>query len=205
MAWWTEDRERAFAEALASARQSLLLDDSNGSAQTHLGMLRMYEGDYDEAGLRFAKSLELNPNDAKSRALYGFYLTAIGLLDEAFAEFDLAAKLDPFEPARISWLKGIAYFSSRRYRDAILTLKAITAPMNEVHGWLAASYAHAGDIERARIVLERFLAGARSEMASPLPARISAWRAFWRGAIPYRDARDAAHLFEGLRLAGMAD
>lgn len=205
MAHWTEDREAMFAEAVGSARQSLLLDDSNSSAQAHFGMLRMYGGEYDEAGHHFARSFELNPNDAKARALHGFYLTAVGRPDEAIAAFDHAARLDPFQPSWTNWLRGIAHFTARRYRDAIVTLKAIPAPMNEVQGWLAASYAYAGDIQQARIMLETFLAGARSEMASPPPPSIAAWQAFWRGAIPYRDKEDTAHLHEGLRRAGMAD
>ncbi len=205
MAFWVEDRDKAFADALSAARAALALDDSNSSLHAHFGMLLMYSSDYDESALHFAKAFELNPNDAKAKALHGLFLTAIGQPHEAIGSFDLAARLNPLHPDWSNWLKGIAYFTARRYTDAILTFKAINKPMNEVRGWLAASYAFAGNHEQAVVMLEAFLRIARAEMPAFPEPKIAAWAPFWHGAIPYKNDTDREHLFAGLRKAGMLD
>jgi hypothetical protein len=40
-------------------------------------------------------------------------------------------------------LRGIICFTARRYDEAIAAFKQVRDPVNEVRGWLAASYAHA--------------------------------------------------------------
>ena len=136
MAFWVEDRDKAFAEALSAARAGLALDDSNSSLHAHFGMLLMYGSYYDESALHFAKAFELNPNDAGARALHGYFLTAIGRPSEAIGSFDLAARLNPLHPDWSNWLKGIAYFTARRYTDAILDLQG-DQHADERSAWLA--------------------------------------------------------------------
>jgi hypothetical protein len=54
-------------------------------------------------------------------------------------------------------------------------------------------------------MLAEFLRVAQVEMASPPDATIGAWDEFWNAAISYRDGENFAHLYEGLRKAGLAD
>lgn len=203
MAFWIEDRDKGFADSLSAARHALTHDDSNSSLHAHLGMLLMYGGDYEEAAMHFNKSFGLNPNDAKARALHGFFLTAMGRADEALDSFDLASRLNPLQPDWSNWLKGIALFTRRSYGEALLAFRAIKVPMNEVRGWMAASYAHAGKTEEAASMLSAFLSIAQSEMQVPPEANLAAWTSFWHGAIPYKSETDREHLYAGLRKAGM--
>src|SRR5262249_30834577 len=146
--------------------------------------------EHEEARGHFEKAIQLNPNDAKAMALYGFFLTSVHEPEEAILTFDRTARLNPLAPNWINWLRGVAYFTGHRYADAIRVLKSINSPANEVRGWLAASYAHAGMVAQARASLEEFLRVAETEMPHCPPRRLAAWRPFWHGASAYTDPAD---------------
>jgi adenylate cyclase len=205
MVYWAEDRERTFSESVDAEKRALSLDNTNSSFHAHYGMLLMYRDEHDEARDHFEKAIQLNPNDAKAMALYGFYLTSVHELDEAILSFDRAARLNPLAPNWINWLRGIAYYTAHRYADAIRSLKSIGSPMNEVRGWLAASYAQSGKLDQARTALEAFMRAASAEMTNCPPRKLTAWRPYWRAAIPYTQTADEAHLLDGLRMAGLVD
>ncbi len=205
MAYWADDRDKAFADSLAAGRRALALDDSNASLHAHMGMLLMHCGEYEQGEAHFKKAMILNVNDSRAMTLYGYFLTATGRIDEALTMFEKAAQFNPFQPEWTSWLKGIALFTAHRYGEAVGVFETINAPLNEVRGWLAASYAHAGDLGRARTHLEHFLRTAEAEMTHVPGRRLEAWKPYWDGAIPYRDAANALHLLAGLRKAGLPD
>jgi hypothetical protein len=100
---------------------------------------------------------------------------------------------------------GIACFSARRYDDAIAALRQARDPINEVRGWLAASYAHAGRLEEARATLNEFLRVAEADMAVFPGRRLKNWEEYWHGAFEYRDQEDFDHLFDALRKAGLSE
>lgn len=205
MAYWTDDRDKAFADSLAAGRRALALDDSNASLHAHMGMLLMHCGEYEQGETHFKRAMTLNINDSRAMTLYGYFLTATGRINESLTMFEEAAQFNPFQPEWTSWLKGIALFTAHLYGEAIGVFETINAPFNEVRGWLAASYAHAGDLGRARASLERFLRTAEAEMTQVPGRKLEAWRPYWHGAIPYRDAANAQHLLDGLRKAGLPD
>lgn len=204
-AYWVDDRDAAFSNAMSAVLQAITLEDENSNLHAHYGMLLMHSGDYENAEHQFNRAMDLNANDSKARSLYGFFLTAAGRSNEAVDSFGEAARLNPFQPDWANWLKGIAYFTARRYEDAILIFKAISNPMNDVHGWLAMSYAHMGDTKMAQSSLDVFLRIAAAEMNNPPEASITAWKPYWHAAMPYRNQADAESLYEGLRKAGMKE
>lgn len=205
MAFWADDRERAFDEAEISSKRALALDGSNSGIRAHHGILLSYRGEYEQGEHQLTRAIDLNPNDSKAHSLYAFFLTASGRAEDAFKSFHIAKQLNPLQPGWTNWLMGISYFTARRYREAIASFSEIALPMNEVRGWLAAAYALDGDRGRAARQLRLFLDQARTEMINPPPETMSAWHPYWRGAIPYRDQADFDHLIDGLRKAGMND
>ncbi len=188
-----------------AATRALALDDTDSRMHSQLGMLHLYRRAFDEAGQHFEKAIRLNPNDFRGISLYGLYLAAIGNPEQAIEQFDQAMRLNPLEPSWIRWLRGIACFTAERFEDAIADLRSIREPINEVRGWLAASYAQAGRLDEARATLEEFLRIAEHDMAV-FPGRgLGAWETYWHGAIEYRDRTDFDRLFDGLRKAGMSE
>jgi adenylate cyclase len=201
---WVEDPDTFFAEAFDAAREALARDDTDSMVQAHLGMLHMYRREFDQADLRFAEALRLNPNDSRALGLYGLFLAAIGRPEQGIDQFEQAERLNPLRPGWLNRLKGIAYFSAGRYADAIAALRANEAPINQERGWLAASCAQAGRLDEARGHLRTFLCVAKEEMAVLPAPTVRAWRSCWR-PIEYQHDRDFERLFDGLRKAGLPE
>jgi TolB-like protein/class 3 adenylate cyclase/Flp pilus assembly protein TadD len=203
MACWTADRANAFARAFELAQRAVVLDETDSFAHSILGLIHLMRREYDEARSEIEKAVDLNPNDPEVRRYYGDILAATGKPDAAIDQIDLGRRLNPFDTRWVPWIKGMACFTAHRYDEAIASLRQARDPINEVRGWLAASYAHAGRLEEARATLEEFLRVAETDMAVFPGRRLKDWEAYWHGAFEYQDQKDFDHLFDALRKAGM--
>jgi adenylate cyclase len=205
MACWTADREGALAKAYGLAQRAVVLDETDSFAHTILGNVHVFRREYDEARSEHEKATDLNPNDPEARRYYGDFLAATGKPDAAIEQIDLGRRLNPFDTRWVPWIRGIACFTAHRYDEAIASLRQARDPINEVRGWLAASYAHAGRLAEARVILEEFLRVAESDMANFPGRRLKDWEPYWHGAFEYRDQKDFDHLFDALRKAGLEE
>ncbi len=205
MAWWTADRENALAMAYELAQRAVVLDETDSFAHSILGVAHLFRREYDEARSEIEKAVDLNPNDPLARRYYGDFLAATGNPDAAIEQIDMAKRLNPFDTRWVPWIRGMACFTARRYDEAIATLRQARDPINEVRGWLAASYAHAGRLQEARAMLEEFLRVAESDMAVFPGRRLKDWESYWHGALEYQDQKDFDHLFDALRKAGLPE
>jgi TolB-like protein/Tfp pilus assembly protein PilF len=205
MAYWVEDREKSLALAVDSAKKAVALDGTDSTAYARLGMCHLYHRAFDDARHCFERALMLNPNDYYALGFFGFYLTAVGEIDVALTNFDQSARINPLQPEWFNWLRGIAFFTARRYDEAIAALGPIKDSINEVRGWLTASYAGAGRLDEARAMLEEFLRVAEEDMAVFPGRKVAAWQPFWHGAIEYKNEADFEHLYDALRKAGLED
>jgi TolB-like protein/Flp pilus assembly protein TadD len=205
MAFWTADRATALAKAYELAQRAVVLDETDSFARCILGLIHLMRREYDEAGSETEKAIGLNPNDPEARRYYGDFLAATGRAEAAIEQIDLAKRLNPFDTRWVPWVRGIACFTARRYDEAIATLRQAREPINEVRGWLAASYAHAGRLQEARATLGEFLRIAESDIAIFPGRRLKDWEAYWHGAFEYQDQKDFDHLFDALRKAGLPE
>lgn len=203
MLGWVADRAGALATGFALARQAVDLDERSARCRRALALAHLFRREFEDAGLHYEIGIDLNPNDARQRAMYGFYLTAVGRIDEALQQFGIMARYDPRDELYFPWVRGIALFSARRYEEAIASLKQVTNPGSEVRGWLVASLAQAGRIKEATAALADYLSFAESDMAVFPGRRLGDWTDFWHGAIEYRDPKDFDHLFDALSKAGL--
>jgi TolB-like protein/Flp pilus assembly protein TadD len=203
IASWAEPRARSLDTAFALAQRAVLLNEADCRARWLLGNVHIYRREFDEARSQLLTALALNSNDVEARGMYGLYLIAVGEVDAALEQFDIAKRHNPFEFNYLIWYRGIALFTARRYDEAIAVLKQVHNPNNEVRCWLAASYAAAGRVTEGRAMLTEFLAAAEREMVRFPGRRLDAWEPYLHGLIEYRDPREFDHLLSALRTAGL--
>lgn len=203
--WWVEDRTATLRLAYDYATRAVHLDDRNSDCRWVLGIAQIARGEYEQARTNLEKAIDLNPNDARARVLYGWYLTCTGQYDRAIEEIEQARRFDPLEEDWMPWIRGMAHYGAQRYDQAAAAFSEINDPFNEVRGWLAASLAQAGRIEEAQNMLQRFLEVARQDMVVYPGDRMDDWMEFWRGATQYRNEKEFDRVREGLIKAGMRD
>ncbi len=206
MAHWVEDRVATLMTAYESAKTAITLDESFSEALATLGSIQVCRREYGDAQHNLERAIQLNPNDTQALGLYGYFLVAVGRVDEALTQLELSTRINPFQAEWVDWVKGMAYFTARRYDDAIGILRTIKDPVNEVRGWLAASYAGAGRYDEARATLTVFLRIAEDDMVE-FPGHVpDAWKNYWRGiAVQYQDEADFEHLYDALTKSGLED
>ncbi len=94
------------------------IDSNSAEVQMLAGAYTFhYEHDWAHAEDRFRRATELNPNLAHARLLYGLYLSTMDR-PQAIDEFDLAARIDPLNPAaylgRAMWLSAHERYDEAR-------------------------------------------------------------------------------------------
>jgi TolB-like protein/DNA-binding winged helix-turn-helix (wHTH) protein/tetratricopeptide (TPR) repeat protein len=109
----------AFPKAQAYAAKALEIDETLGEAHEAMGAVRLfYDWNWPEAEKEFKRAQVLNPNDDGAHHLYGYYLNAMGRLDQAKAEMNRAQELDPLAPMTNSDV-GVDFYYARQYDEAI--------------------------------------------------------------------------------------
>ncbi|MEO5616894.1 MAG: protein kinase [Candidatus Eisenbacteria bacterium] len=106
------------AEVLPKARaaliQALALDETLPEAHaTNAHIRAYYEWDWRAAEQEFRRALELRPNYADAYFSYGRFLASRRRLDEAIAQLDRAADLDPLAPGLQANRALLDYFAGR--------------------------------------------------------------------------------------------
>jgi len=135
----------------------------------------------------------------------GFLLTCLGRPGEGIQHFRTAKRLNPYQPdwCMFCWRFGIAQYTAGYFETAVTCLKEIVSPINDVRGWLAASYAQAGRLDEARATLEEFLTRAQEQSPEYRRRSVAAWKTYWAKFLPYKNETDVERLLEGLRRAGL--
>jgi TolB-like protein/DNA-binding winged helix-turn-helix (wHTH) protein/Flp pilus assembly protein TadD len=90
----------AYPKAKAAATKAITLDGALGEAHISLALcLDNFEWDPESAGREFTRGIELSPGYAIGHEWYAWHLAALGRHDEAVAEVEKAANLDPLSPS----------------------------------------------------------------------------------------------------------
>jgi len=143
-----EARERA----QAAADKALELDPMLAEGHATLGLLEFYYNwNWQKAEQEFRRAIQLNPNYATAHQWYSSYLTAMGRLQEAAQEADLASQLDPLSLA-INTQLASKYYYARQYDRAIeINKKSLDMDPNflPAHLALASEYEAKGERDEA--------------------------------------------------------
>jgi TolB-like protein/tetratricopeptide (TPR) repeat protein len=120
-----------------------------GLASRLAGTAVWTEWDWEKGEREYKKALELNPNDAKSRALYGHFLIIMRRPDEGLKQVKRAVELDPMTPLTLG-LASRAYSFTGNYKTALVLAKKALS-INPGHffatGALDNAYYHLGDLD----------------------------------------------------------
>ncbi|MCT8329071.1 BTAD domain-containing putative transcriptional regulator [Albidovulum sediminis] len=141
----------------ARMERALSLDPEDGRIRWLLASVHGLLREFDDERRHIERALQINPNDANARATYGAILADAGQSDEGIAMIREAMRLSPFHPEWYWVLLGDAFFSARRYEDAIEAYKRRTGLKIRWLTRLVACYAHLGRDAEAREVKRRIL------------------------------------------------
>lgn len=109
----------ARAAALPAATRAAALDPESSEAHEVLADLKFYyDWDWQGAEAAYRKAIELGPSSARARTQYARYLISRGRSDEAIAEANAAAALDPLSPGAAS-TQALMHYYTREYGRAL--------------------------------------------------------------------------------------
>jgi tetratricopeptide (TPR) repeat protein len=193
---WIDDPAISLALALESAKTAVATDDSEAWGYWAIAGCDMYSGHQDRALLQMRRAVELNPHDADVLADMGLFLSYAGQSEEGLAYALKANRINPSHPEYYDEQLGVIYFNAKRYQDAIQVLDGIRSVTTSALAYRAASYAGAGNVDKAS-------SDVRELLAIEPDATIASWTT--GSSAPYVDPLDIEHLASNLRLAGLPD
>ena len=152
-----DDRKETLDAAFASAQRALALDENDAWAHRAMGCVALRRHQLDIAGLHYDRAIGLNPNDVNIACDRANWLTYVRKYDEALRSLDSARQLDPYPPTWVWEVRGQALFCLKRYDEAITAFRSVGTQHFWIPGFLAAAYAHLGQLDDAHRELANYL------------------------------------------------
>jgi TolB-like protein/DNA-binding winged helix-turn-helix (wHTH) protein/Tfp pilus assembly protein PilF len=148
----------AMPRAKASAMRALALDENLAAAHAALAYVNYFwDWDWAETDRRFARAIELDPNDSKSRRWRALYLSAMGRSATAIEEIKRSIELDPVSVSAYD-AAGAIYFDARQFDKIIEVAQRINelSPNDpRAMGHFSNGYLHQGKMKEALEFAER--------------------------------------------------
>jgi adenylate cyclase len=185
----------ALDRALELAETAVQLDPRLPVARAQLGQVLIYKRRHDAAITEFERALALNPNFIDDR--YARALSYAGEHARAVDVLEASIRLDPFREPHAFGHMGMANYMLKRYAKAVHLCRecALRVPNLQLpHLWLASACAQSGQLEEAR-----------KEAAEVLRINPGFTIASWKHMAVYKDPKDAEHILDGLRKAGLPE
>jgi len=144
--------------AKAAAEKAIQIDPDIAEAHFVLGLIHIYEWNWDAADREYRMGLTLNPSDSIGLTEYANFLTSMGRFDEAIEVATLAVEIDLYSPVAHNELGNALWFGGQRDAGIEQFEKALQLDP-EFHQtlWiLADSYFLAGDFVKALEFMDKF-------------------------------------------------
>jgi adenylate cyclase len=187
-------RAEDLAEGLRVPHKAVVLDPVDSCSHRALAMIYSLMRQYDLTGVHYDRAITLNPNDVDTSTLRGLWLTLVGRGEEALRSMDADLRRNPFPPTSYWECRGIAFFQTRRYAEAIEAYQH----MDLLHWWtycyIAACYAYPHESELA-IRAAADVLRLKPDFTMQDLERAEYWR----------DPADLEHLKNGVRQAGLGN
>lgn len=153
-AWsWLPDFDMQVAEQLVS--QATRLDPLDAQSRSVMGAIRLMRGDYEAAGIHYAKALELAPGDAYIVGLSACFHTFNGEPEQALALLDRAEALDPFLPVYVVEDRIAALYVLGRHEDMRRAAYALPHQTRRSRLYRAAARMAEGETDRAKRLIRK--------------------------------------------------
>jgi TolB-like protein len=189
---WVNDLEPNRREGLGLARRALQSAPDNPDVLALAGFALGHFGEDINVALGLIdRAVTLNPSSARGWFLSGVARLLAGQPDLAIKHFETSMRLTPRDRGRISSGIGMggAHLFNRRFEEGAVILLASLQQAPDVpigYRFLAACYAHMGQLDKARETVKRL----REITPVVIPS-----------VIPYRNPEHRELLLSGLRLA----
>ena len=157
----------------------------------------LYDRDYSEASEQALTAITLEPSDINGLLTMAEILIYMGRQKDALPYVEKVSKLDPLNPAYVSFLLGLIEFGEQRYETAAQLLEAALVQNSEDFAPaapLAAAYAILGNQNNMQAALKKYFAGWPE-------ANIKEFKIYW----PFQHQVDEERLLNALRTAGMPE
>jgi len=153
--------KRAENEALyhQMANKAFDIDPNNPEAVIALSRSYNIKRDYDKRVELAERALELNPNHPACNHDYGLAITNLGRFEDALDHVFKAMKMDPARQRQYDFILPLIYMAMDDSENALKYTKEHNnfRPHSRYEGYLAAIYAHSGDLDMAKTHLATFL------------------------------------------------
>ena len=189
-----EDAKRAFE----LAQRAMEVDPTFGWSHTALAAGYLVRRQPDQAVSVAERAVQIQPSDVDARVYLGYFLTWAGRPEKSIETLQKAIRLNPQGlGARHPTFLGLAYFTARRYEEAITTLEKLDggfSPFLVSLAAITAAYTKVGREEEAKASAQRLVEVFPNFSVSS-----------WGDALPYKNAQDSKHLLDALREAGLPE
>jgi tetratricopeptide (TPR) repeat protein len=200
-AWdcWEKKENAAYECALRAEA----LDPDDPVVQVILAKIEQYRRRHGLAETRYRRALHLSPNNAMILIQMASGFALLGEAELAAELGDRALALNPLCPPWWRYYASVPYFVMQDYQRA--TELGLQTPIIVTDGpaYLAASFAYAGDVARAKSHLNDFQEVFVARITNGRPAQPGEAMRWLLHVNPYRRDEDLQHFAEGVRLAGM--
>jgi adenylate cyclase len=188
---WADDLAANRREGVRLARKALQSGADDPVVLANAGLVLGWFGEDIDTSLRLVgRALALNPSYAEGWHLSGFLHVYAGHTDIAIERLETSSRLDPRANRgyRLAYI-GVAHFFNKRFDEALKNLLLSLEEKSSfitAHRFLAACYAHMGQLQQAQETVERL------RNVNP---------AVWPNTVPYRNPEHRELFLSGLRLA----
>jgi adenylate cyclase len=182
--------------SVALARRAVALDGNDAEARACLGIMTLWQGDYEGALAEIQAALAISPNLADAHGVLGSVLNWSGRRREARIALEKSIRLDPRNPNLVIRLLALTinFYLSGEYDAAVeaarRTIRAYP-DFASTYRWLAAALGQLGRAEEAKDALEKAISIAPDMFDM-----------YVRRGAPWHRPEDDTHMIDGLRKAG---
>ncbi len=188
---------------LKFASRAVELDDSDAQPRCILGMMRLYQGEFDAARKHLERATLLNPNDAFTRACLAYCLPFFGEVREAVLAGEASLRLNPYNPDWYHSSLGTAHFFDGSYDKALDYLEPIPDVFCDTPGYLAATHAYLGNVETAAAYADTAEQHFRLKQIAYREYRDLSCLEWLTTLTPFLRAQEREHFTQGLVEAGI--